>query len=851
MDNTKVGGRKQVNGTFAARLNNRCGKKSKVCYVKRSNCKDIMEIVKILILLFCFKLSLPLYAVERTNPVSADTKAVPKAEAVRLAPGRGDGDVAQVTARMLEHLHYLQPKFNDEISSKFLDRYLNTLDPQHIHFLQSDLADFEQYRAKLDDLTLRGDTTPAYEIATRFLQRLEQRVTYVNELLKTEKLEFMTDERVTLNRRDLPYPKDITEARRLWRDRLRYELLEEKLNTAASQKPKQGATKPKDGSEAKPEVKTTADKDQANKTISPEETREEIVKTLTKRYARILKTFKDWDADNFLEVYLTALAHVYDPHSDYFGKSQLENFAIGMNLSLFGIGAELTSDIDGYCTINKLVPGSPALNSKKIKVKDRIVAVAQGDQEPVDVVGMPLSKVVELIRGPKGTEVRLTIIPATGGDPAIRTTVSLVRDKIKLEDKEAKAKIIEYPTGQGESVRLGIIDLPSFYAPLEIGGRKDKSEPENTTSEDVARLIKKLEQEKVSGIILDLRRNGGGSLEEAIKLTGLFIKEGPVVQVKDYKGDKNIDEDEDPTVLYDGPLVILTSRFSASASEILAGALQDYGRALIVGDASTHGKGTVQSLQQLAPFMRRPGITNNPGALKVTIRKFYRPKGSSTQLKGVVPDIILPSVNDHLEVGESSLDDPLAFDTITSAPFEPLNRVQPYLAELEKNSARRIASEKDFAYVREDIEQVKKTLADKTISLNEKQRLKEKEDNEARRKARDEERLTRKEANEKVYELTLKQVDLPGLPPPLAKTNHAAIAKNANDVKAGNVAANSASATPKKNSTPSGSDLDDEDDEEKPAHVDVDIGLEEAKHILVDYLSLLPKGSILTVTTVP
>jgi len=802
--------------------------------------------VKILIFLICFKLASPLYSAEPSAPPSADGKSAPKTEAVRLTPGRGDGEVAQLTARILERYHYLQQKFDDKISGKFLDRYLNSLDPQRIHFLQSDLAEFEQYRTKLDDLTLRGDTTPAYQIATRFIQRLEQRVAHVNELLKTEKLEFTSDERVTLNRQELPYPKDITEARQLWRDRLRYELLQEKLNAADTQNPGPGVLKAKDATEVKSEGKPPEDKDQPAKVKSAEEIQEEIVKTLTKRYARILKTFKDWDGDNFLEAYLTALARVYDPHSDYFGKSQLENFAIGMNLALFGIGAELISDVDGYCTIQRLIPG-PAAKSKKIKEKDRIVAVAQGEQEPVDVVGMPLSKVVELIRGPKDTEVRLTIIPATATDPATRTTVSLIRDKIKLEDKEAKARIIEYPTTKGETMRLGIIDLPSFYAPLEITGKNGKSEPESTTTEDVARLIKKLEQEKVSGIILDLRRNGGGSLEEAIKLTGLFIKEGPVVQVQDPNGDKIIDEDDDPTVLYDGPLVVLTSRFSASASEILAGALQDYGRALIVGDASTHGKGTVQSLQQLASFPRRANFstTNNPGALKVTIRKFYRPKGSSTQLKGVIPDIILPSVNDYLEVGESSLDDPLPWDTIPSAPFEPVNRVQPYLAELEKNSGRRVASEKDFGYVREDIERVKKALADKTVSLNEKQRLKEKEEEEIRRKARDHERLTRKETNEKIYELTLKQVDLPGLPPPLAKTNNAAVAKNANDLRSGNVGTNSVAVTPRKTAAHSGSDLDGEEDEEKAPLVD--IALEEAKHILVDYLSLLPKGSILSV----
>ncbi|MBI3852646.1 MAG: carboxy terminal-processing peptidase [Verrucomicrobia bacterium] len=786
--------------------------------------------MKILIFLICFKLALPLCAADPAARATATNKTATTTDATQLIPGPSQGEVARLTAKILERNHYLQQKFDDAVSSKFLDRYLNSLDPQHIHFLQSDLAEFELYRTKLDDMTKRGETSPAYHIAARFIQRLEQRVAYADALLKTEKLEFNGNERVTLNRHELPYPKDITEARQLWHDRLRYEMLQEKLN---KEKPK--STK---GESAKEKPATDMAK--------------EIVEILTRRYARILKTFKDWDRDNVLEVYLTSLAHVYDPHSDYLGKSTLENFSIGMNLALVGIGAELVSE-DGYCTIRRLLPG-PAAKSKKLKEKDRIVAVGQGDQTPVDVVDMPLSKVVGMIRGTKGTEVRLTVIPADATDPAKRVQVSLFRDEIKLEDQEAKAKIIEYPSGKGASVRLGIIDLPSFYASFDMAGKQDKTEPRSTT-EDVARLIKKLETEKVSGIILDLRRNGGGSLEEAVKLTGLFIKEGPVVQVRDSNGERIVDDDKDPSVLYDGPLIVLTSHFSASASEIVAGALQDYGRALLVGDASTHGKGTVQALQQLAPFMRSPLIASAgdsaslPGALKVTIRKFYRPKGSSTQLKGVIPDIVLPSVNDSLEVGETSLENPLPWDTVPSTEFEPVNRVQPYLAELEKRSAKRVAAEKDFAYVREDIEQVKKALADKTVSLNEKQRLKEQEEAEARQKARDKERLARKESKEKLYELTLKQVDLPGLPAPVAKTNSVAIARknnlNPNNYSIlPNARTNSGTLIPRQTFVHSESDLD-EDDEDKPPQVDV--ALEETKHILVDYLSVLPKGTILSV----
>src|SRR5258706_8554252 len=343
---------------------------------------------------------------------------------------------------------------------------------------------------------------------------------------------------------------------------------------------------------------------------------------------------------------------------------------------------------------------------------------------------MNLSKAVQLIRGPKGTKVKLTVIPK-GGDASASKVITLVRDEIKLEDQEAKAKVIELPnaTGGTANLRLGVIDLPSFYATFDISAR-DKSEPKSTTV-DVERLLKKLKEENVGGVILDLRRNGGGSLEEAINLTGLFIKEGPVVQVRDSHNEVLVDSDQDPKIAYDGPLIVLTSRFSASASEIVAGALQDYGRALLVGDKSTHGKGTVQGMNQLAPILAQTAggtqFANETdlGALKLTIRKFYRASGSSTQLKGVTPDIALPSIDDYLEIGEDSLENALPWDTIESAAYEKLNRVQPYLEELEKRSAGRVAAAKDFDYVREDIETVRKTLADKTASLNETEQLKE------------------------------------------------------------------------------------------------------------------------------
>ena len=747
--------------------------------------------------------------------------------------------IAKLTSRILMQMHYLhlQQPLDDQVSSQFLDRYLERLDSLHIHFLQSDLQEFEQYRTTLDDLTKAGDISPARVIFKRFSERVEQHMAYVAELLKTEKFDFTGNDRYNFDRHKAPYPKDLDEAKKIWRQHLRYEYLEEKLNLEGplalrGHKSESGKTAVKS---TKPAIKLDDEGKIDSKVIPPKgsseadaksntaKPHEDVVKTLTRRYTRILRFWQEFDGGDVLQVYLTALMRVYDPHSDYYGKSMLENFAMSMNLSLFGIGALLESE-DGFCKIKELKPG-PALRSKKLKPGDRIVGVAQGDGEPVDVVDMKLSKVVDMIRGPKDTKVRLTVLPVDATDPSAREEVSLVRDKIKLEDEEAKSKIIEVSATDHTVARLGIIDLPSFYAGFDLKdgnptqlASSSASAGAKSTTEDVARLLKKLIAEKVAGVILDLRHNGGGSLEEAINLTGLFIKEGPVVQVKDAEGNLIKDEDNDPSVLYDGPLIVLTDRFSASASEILAGALQDYGRALIVGDSSTHGKGTVQSLIQLEPYVRRlvGDSTNNPGAVKVTIRKFYRPSGSSTQLKGVVPDLVLPSRNDYVEVGEVSLENPLAWDTIESAKYEKLNRIQPILPEVRKRSEARVAADRDFSYLQEDIALFKKLMADKSVSLNEEARLKEKKENEQRVEARKKERQARHEAEDKVYEITLKQAELPGLPPPVARTNDLAKSETTADAnKTGD---------------------DEEDPEDKIPEVDVT--LKETKRILLDLISL-------------
>ena len=782
---------------------------------------------------------IPMVLVLRADTPKAATTAPEPAKVVltnRLAPGPGDGEIAYVTARLLEQNHFIQHPLDDNFSEKFFERYIEYLDPQKLHFTQADLDEFASYRTNLDNFTLAhrraADTDPAYRIFNRFRERLEQRVDYAQDLLKDEKFTFDTDERILLNRRDAEPPHDLNEAKQLWRQRLRSEYLQEKLAKYAAKKkaersPASSKTNKLDSAASEP-----------GKELQKKTDEEEIVETLSRRYTRNAHFYRELDNEDVLEYYLTSLAHVYDPHSDYFNPRQAENFAIGMNLALFGIGAVLSTDMDGYCKIMEMKPG-PAMNSKKIKVGDRIVAVAQSNAPPVDVVEMNLNKVVQMIRGPKGSEVRLTIVSSdTTSD---RRDVVLTRDEIKLDDQAAKAKIIDLPTASGQTTRIGVIDLPSFYVPMDLGGpHKSEVAGEGSsahyTSADVARLLTKLKAENCQGVILDLRRNGGGSLEECVKLTGLFIKSGPVVQVSDGRSAPVVDDDTDASQLYDGPLVVLTSRLSASASEILAGALQDYGRAVIVGDLSTHGKGTVQQLNPLRYWIESKGfMTNDPGTLKITKAKFYRASGASTQLKGVMSDIVLPSrLNYMKDIGESSLENALRWDTIPTAKYDRLNLVEPFLPDLLRLSNERVATNQDFAYVREDIEQFRKTQAENSVSLNEKERIKEWEEDDARQRARDKERLARKGVEPTVYDLTLKQVDLPGLPPPEGKTN-------TTTAKIDGAA------------TPAGEDVEMQD-ETAPV---VDATLDETQRILVDYIGLIARRGIAsaarptTATTTP
>jgi carboxyl-terminal processing protease len=667
-----------------------------------------------------------------------------------LAPGPNDARIAYETAQFLETLQYSQQPLDKAMSEKFFDGYLEMLDSQRENFLQSDIDGFAHYRTNLNTLTHggrgRADLTPAYEIIKRFLERITQHTDYVNQLLKQDRFQFNSNDHIVLDRRQAPYPKDMAEAEQLWRQKLRYEYLQEKLGREFS---------PTNGGTILPLQKSTD---------------AEISAELARRYNWTLRMLTNWDGDNVLQIYLNALTHAYDPHTDYLNQEHAQNFSIEMSLSLFGIGAKLFED-NGYCTIESLIPGGPADKSKQIKGNDRVIAVAQSNQPPVNVVDMELPKVVELIRGPKGSQVRLTLDEKD--NPASRHVVVLTRDEIKLEDQEAKARLIEQPDDHGGTNRIGVISVPSFYFPTEISGNTGHSR-QSYISADVAKLVKKLEQEKVGGIILDMRSNPGGSLEEAIRFTGIFIKEGPVVLARDTDGRVQLNSSSNPDAFYSGPLLVLLNRFSASAAEIAAAALQDYGRAVVVGDISTHGKGTVQSLTQLDKFIwpATPTATNDPGTLKITIRKFYRVTGASTQLKGVEPDIVLPDVlNYSTDIGEGALKNPLSWDSIRGVEFNRFNLVQPYLADLRRRSEARTATNRDFNYIQQNIDDFKKMQADKTATLNERDALKERKENAARKMVRDEEMAKREATNERIFQLTVENAGEPGLPPPLLETN--------------------------------------------------------------------------------
>lgn len=652
--------------------------------------------------------------------------------AAALLPGvvfaRSEADPGQVAisvARWLEQGHYTRQKLDEATSEKFLQTYLTALDYNKLYFTQKDVDDFTaKYGAVLGDSVLRGDVSPARDIFGRFKERVESRIAENKKLVQKD-YKFDSNRTVEINRQDAPWPKDQAEADRIWQDRIEAELLKENMAEL--------------------------------KLRSPQE-------TVTRRYDQVLRNVREMDDEDVVKTFLSSLAQTYDPHSEYLSKSDLENFQISMKLSLVGVGAVLSSE-DGYAKIKEVVPGGPADRDGRLKMNDRIAAVAQGQNEFEDVVDMKLDKVVEKIRGKKGSTVRLMVIPGDATDPSKRKVVEIVRDEVKLKDSEAKAEVLDIQNQDGRTVRIGWITLPSFYANMD-----ERGAPKSTT-EDVAALLSRLKKEGIQGLIVDLRRDGGGSLEEAINMTGLFIPKGPVVQAKDPNGKITVSQDTDPGVAYSGPMMVLVNRMSASASEIFAAALQDYGRAIIVGDERSFGKGTVQTvlkIGQLMPFFSlgsSDSDSSKAGALKLTIQKFYRVKGGSTQLKGVESDIVLPSISDNPEIGEGSLKNRLAYDEVAPVKIADSMAATPlFIQELKERSGARVLHDPEFAYTLEDVTRFKEKLAQNTLSLNQKERQDELAQEKKRKETREEERAARGPALAvNAFEVTLDDVTAPKL----------------------------------------------------------------------------------------
>ena len=644
--------------------------------------------------------------------------------------------VAITVGRLLEQGHYTRQKLDPEMSKRILETYLENLDYNKLFFTQEDVDQFNQkYGSNLGDSILLGDIQPARDIYALFKSRVEDRIAKIHQLLKKD-YTFKSSRTIALDRRKEPWPANAAEADALWRDRIEGELLQEKLNKFA---------------------------------VDPGP------KVVARRYDQLLKSIDERDDDDLVQLFLNSVAQSYDPHSEYLGRSDLESFEINMRLSLTGIGAELRSE-DGYAKVQRLLPGGPAEMSGKMSVGDRIAGVAQGKDPFVDTVDLKLDKVVEMIRGKKGTAVRLQIIPANTTDPSKRKVVELIRDNVKLTEQEAKAEIIEKNLPDGSIQKLGWITLPSFYQDME------KSRTGKSTSRDVAALLKRLEQEQVQGLVIDLRKDGGGSLDEAIKMSGLFINQGPVVQVKDANGDIDVLKDREGNALYTGPMIVLVNKLSASASEIFAAAMQDYGRALIVGDSSTFGKGTVQTMLELGRFMPMLGnSSNDAGALKLTVQKFYRVAGGSTQLRGVVSDVKLPSVTDNNDFGEAGLQHPLQYDEVEPAPIDvTANRKALFVDELRQRSATRVAQDPQFQDITEDTRESNEKLKDNRLSLNETTRREEISQEERQREKEEADRKKEEAADQtKAYELTLADVDKPELKLLEQKPDLATAAKSA------------------------------------------------------------------------
>ncbi len=606
-----------------------------------------------------------------------------------LAPTQTHAEAAGLSASVLSRFHYQSIALDDAMSQRIFDRYLKILDPERVFFVQADIDEFAGAQTALDDALLSQDLEIPYIIYRRYLERVHEHYGAARALL-AKGFDFGRDETYQLVRTDAPWARSKAEIRDLWRKRVKNDWLRLRL----------------------------AGKDDAA-----------IRDTLDKRYEGAITRATRQKSDDVFQLFMNAYATAIEPHTSYLGPRAAEDFAIAMKLSLVGIGAVL-QERDEYITIRELVPGGPASKSEQLAVGDRIVGVAQGENgAPTDVIGWRVDEVVALIRGTKGTTVVLDVLPAEAGPDAAPKRVAMVRDTINLEKQAASKSVIEF-AGETGPQRIGVITLPTFYQ--DARARRGDTNYRSATR-DVARLLGELKAEKVDAVLFDLRNNGGGSLDEAIRLTGLFIDTGPVVQQRNAQGQIRVERDTDAGVAWDGPLGVLINRASASASEIFAAAVQDYGRGVIIGEQS-YGKGTVQTLMSLDEMVQSD--KTRYGELKVTVAQFFRVNGGTTQLRGVAPDIALPSMTDAEKFGESSYDNALPWTKIGAAPIASAGNVTEVLPVLLARHKQRVARDVDYGYLVEDIAELNALRKRGEISLNEAERRRERAAQEARLKAR-------------------------------------------------------------------------------------------------------------------
>ena len=609
-------------------------------------------------------------------------------------PSTKNRQIALMVRGIVSSQHLTRHELDDEISERSLATFIDRLDPMKLYFLQEDVDAFESKKTEIDDMLKSGELQFAHDVFLQYLSRMEESITVVHRLIDA-KHDFTVEEYINTDWDNLEFAKTREELTERWRKRIKYNFLVLKGD--------------------KTEGDTARER-------------------LHRRYSSQLKQMEQTKSDDLLEIFLTSVTTSYDPHTTYMSPTSSENFEIQMRLNLDGIGAQLTLE-DGYTKVTRIIPGGAADKQGELKTGDRIVSVGQDTEgEMQEVIDMKLNDVVSLIRGKPGSTVRLGIIPEKSQETKVLT---IKRAKIELKDSEARGEIIEHNLpGTKKTFRIGVINLPSFYMDMDAA-RKGVKDYRSTTR-DCRRIIDEFNEEGIDGMIMDLSTNGGGSLTEAIDLTGLFIDLGTVVQVKDPSGRVQQYDDRNKGTSYDGPLVVLCSKFSASASEIFAGAIVDHGRGIVVGDSTTHGKGTVQNFLELGAQFFSINNPPNLGALKITTQQFYRPGGASTQQRGVYSDIILPSITDHLKVSESDLDYPVPFDKVDDEVQEHLGaRDEEIIAKLKAASEQRIEKSEDFQKLLTQIDEYKKQQKEKRVSLVEEVFFAKRDENSAQEEAQD------------------------------------------------------------------------------------------------------------------